>query len=47
MKRGDIIVVQIPRSLSSSGHEQFGARPALIVHSDDAVEEELKKLLQL
>ena len=34
MVRGDIVLVNLPRSASGSGHEQVGNRPALIVHND-------------
>jgi mRNA interferase MazF len=33
MPRGDIVLVNLP---VSSGHEQSGQRPALIVHSDQS-----------
>jgi len=33
MPRGDIVLVDLP---ASSGHEQSGQRPALIVHSDQS-----------
>ena len=34
MKHGDIVLVELPRPASEKGHEQFGTRPALVVHSD-------------
>lgn len=34
MKRGDIILVELPQA-DTSGHEQEGMRPALVVHDDD------------
>jgi len=34
MKRGDIILVELPQA-DTSGHEQEGLRPALVVHDDD------------
>jgi mRNA interferase MazF len=33
MARGDIVYAELP-TLSQSGHEQMGRRPALIVHDD-------------
>ena len=33
MKRGDIILVELPQA-DTSGHEQTGSRPALVVHDD-------------
>jgi len=33
MKRGDIILVELPQA-DTSGHEQEGMRPALVVHDD-------------
>jgi mRNA-degrading endonuclease toxin of MazEF toxin-antitoxin module len=40
MQRGDIIQVELPQA-DTSGHEQAGLRPALVVHGDA----EKKKLL--
>jgi len=34
MTRGDIVLVNLPQTPSSAGHEQTGNRPALIVHVD-------------
>lgn len=34
MARGDIVLVELPQPKGSSGHEQFGLRPALIIHDD-------------
>jgi mRNA interferase MazF len=34
MKRGDIVLVNLPQSTDDAGHEQVGTRPALIVHDD-------------
>jgi mRNA interferase MazF len=34
MARGDIVLVELPQPQGSAGHEQFGKRPALIVHDD-------------
>ncbi|MFQ5615080.1 MAG: type II toxin-antitoxin system PemK/MazF family toxin [Anaerolineales bacterium] len=34
MARGDIVLVDLPRPASGSGHEQIGSRPALVVHDD-------------
>jgi len=34
MVRGDIVIVNLPQPTGSSGHEQTGDRPALIVHED-------------
>jgi mRNA interferase MazF len=33
MKRGEIILVELPQA-DTSGHEQVGTRPALVVHDD-------------
>ena len=39
MKRGDIVLVELPSSAShvQSGHEQVGTRPALVVHQDATI----------
>ena len=34
MSRGDIVFVELPQPKGSTGHEQIGLRPALIVHDD-------------
>ncbi len=34
MKRGDIVLVNLPQTADGAGHEQVGSRPALIVHDD-------------
>jgi mRNA interferase MazF len=34
MARGDIVLVELPQPTGSAGHEQFGKRPALIIHDD-------------
>jgi mRNA interferase MazF len=34
MARGDIVLVNLPQPASGTGHEQFGTRPALIIHDD-------------
>ena len=34
MKRGDIVLVDLPELVSGTGHEQTGTRPSLIVHND-------------
>ena len=34
MKRGDIVLVNLPQTADGAGHEQVGTRPALIVHED-------------
>ena len=34
MKRGDIVLVNLPQATDDAGHEQVGMRPALIVHDD-------------
>jgi len=44
MRRGDIIRVDLPDAASSSGHEQVGTRPALVVH-DDATSQTLPVLM--
>jgi mRNA interferase MazF len=43
MKRGDIVLVELPQA-STSGHEQEGPRPALIVH-DDATSSQLSVIM--
>jgi mRNA interferase MazF len=34
VKRGDIVLVNLPQTADGAGHEQVGTRPALIVHDD-------------
>lgn len=34
MARGDVIIVNIPRSSGQTGHEQTGNRPAVVMQSD-------------
>ena len=34
MRRGDIVLVNLPQTADGAGHEQIGTRPALIVHDD-------------
>ena len=34
MKRGDIVLVNLPQTADGAGHEQVGTRPALIVQED-------------
>ena len=34
MRRGDIVLVDLPQVVGATGHEQIGMRPALIVHDD-------------
>ncbi|MDL1944786.1 type II toxin-antitoxin system PemK/MazF family toxin [Chloroflexi bacterium CFX2] len=34
VKRGDIVLVNLPQTADGAGHEQMGTRPALIVHAD-------------
>lgn len=34
MVRGDIVLVDLPRSVGGAGHEQVGNRPALVIHND-------------
>jgi mRNA interferase MazF len=34
MQRGDIVLVKLPQVAGIPGHEQTGARPALIVHNN-------------
>lgn len=36
MKFGDVVLAEIPRPAGSPGREQFGARPAIVVHADNA-----------
>jgi mRNA interferase MazF len=43
MKRGDIILVELPQA-DTSGHEQEGFRPALVVH-DDATSNQLSVIM--
>lgn len=43
MKRGDIILVELPQA-DTSGHEQEGVRPALVVH-DDATNNQLSVVM--
>lgn len=43
MKRGDIILVELPQA-DTSGHEQEGSRPALVVH-DDATSSQLSVIM--
>jgi mRNA interferase MazF len=38
MKRGDIVLVNLPQTADGAGHEQVGMRPALIVHEDTTSE---------
>jgi mRNA interferase MazF len=35
MKRGDIVMVELPEPANKAGHEQIGKRPALIVNNDE------------
>jgi mRNA interferase MazF len=34
MKRGDIVLVNLPQPAINKGHEQVGNRPALVIHND-------------
>lgn len=43
MKRGEIILVELPQA-DTSGHEQVGTRPALVVH-DDATSDSLSVVM--
>lgn len=43
MKRGDVILVELPQA-DTSGHEQEGIRPALVVH-DDATSSQLSVIM--
>ena len=36
MRRGDIVLVELPSPASGAGHEQVGLRPALVVQNDDS-----------
>lgn len=38
MKRGDVVLVNLPQTADGAGHEQVGTRPALIVHDDETSE---------
>ena len=38
MKRGDIVLVNLPQTADGAGHEQVGTRPALVVHDDSTSE---------
>ena len=44
MKRGDIVLVNLPQVADGTGHEQVGTRPALIVH-DDATSDTLSVVM--
>jgi mRNA interferase MazF len=44
MKRGDIVLVNLPQTADGAGHEQVGTRPALIVH-DDATSDTLSVVM--
>jgi mRNA interferase MazF len=44
MKRGDIVLVNLPQAADGAGHEQVGTRPALIVH-DDATSDTLSVVM--
>jgi mRNA interferase MazF len=44
MKRGDIVLVNLPQTADGAGHEQVGTRPALIVH-DDATNDTLSVIM--
>lgn len=37
MKRGDIVLVNLPQTADGAGHEQVGTRPALVVHDDSTL----------
>ncbi len=37
MNRGDIVLVQLPRPAGQPGSEQYGLRPAIIVHAGGVV----------
>ncbi|GER80854.1 MAG: type II toxin-antitoxin system PemK/MazF family toxin [Anaerolineae bacterium CFX3] len=36
MKRGDIVLVNLPQPTDGAGHEQVGTRPALVVHENNS-----------
>jgi len=38
MTRGDIVLVNLPQTADSAGHEQVGTRPALVVQDDPTSE---------
>ena len=44
MRRGDIVLVNLPQTADGAGHEQVGTRPALIVH-DDATSDTLSVVM--
>ena len=44
MKRGDIVLVNLPQSADGAGHEQVGTQPALVVQND-AGEESLSVIM--
>lgn len=44
MKRGDIVLVNLPQTTDGAGHEQVGTRPALIVQ-DDATNDTLSVIM--
>lgn len=37
MRRGDVVLVELPRPMGSTGREQFGYRPAIILQDTAAV----------
>jgi mRNA interferase MazF len=44
MRRGDIVLVNLPQTADGAGREQVGIRPALIVH-DDATSDTLSVIM--
>jgi mRNA interferase MazF len=36
MRFGEVVLVELPRPSGPPGKEQFGARPAIVVHADNA-----------
>ena len=36
MRFGDVVLVELPRPAGPPGREQFGSRPAIVVHADNA-----------
>lgn len=36
MRFGDVVLVELPRPAGPPGREQFGPRPAIVLHADNA-----------
>lgn len=35
MRRGEVVRVELPRPAGTTGREQFGVRPAIIIQNDE------------